>query len=322
MRMFLLVTMCLAGTAMAQSEGNEDERAQGPEIMDTIQHRIRDQGAGAVTKGSTGIISPAITYHNGAMIPQPSVYMIWYGNWNQNNGSDNPTGQQIIRDLVYGLSGSPYFALNKTYTAGSYTITGNVLSGSALGAKFETADAYSQGANLSDAKVLTVIASALSSARLPYDPNGVYFVLTSSDVNETSGFCTQYCGWHYWGTANGHHVRYSFVGNANRCLSGCAAQSTSPNSNAGVDGMASVVAHELEEATTDADGTAWYDRRGAENADKCAWTFGQTQYTAANGSTYNVTLPTQAGGSRNFLIQRNLKQVHNANTCNMDSTHQ
>jgi hypothetical protein len=54
--------------------------------------------------------------------------------------------------------------------------------------------------------------------------------------------------------------------------------------------MASVVTHELEEATTDAD-----PRCG------CAWTFGQTLHTAANGA-------------------RNLKQVPNANTCNVSLT--
>ena len=36
----------------------------------------------------------------------------------------------------------------------------------------------------------------------------------------------------------------------------------------------------LEETATDPDLNAWYDRRGYENADKCAWTFGTT-YTVA-----------------------------------------
>ena len=63
--------------------------------------------------------------------------------------------------------------------------------------------------------------------------------------------------------------------------------------------MASVIAHELEEAATDPDLNAWYDSRGYENADKCAWTFG-TEYTASNGSKDNITL-----GARQYLIQRN-----------------
>jgi hypothetical protein len=62
--------------------------------------------------------------------------------------------------------------------------------------------------------------------------------------------------------------------------------------------MASIIAHELEEAVTDPDLNAWYDRQGQENADKCAWTFGTT-YTK-NGALANMQL-----GSRDFLIQRN-----------------
>src|SRR6185369_13961826 len=120
-----------------------------------------------------------------------------------------------------------------------------------------------------------------------------------SDVNETSGFCTQYCGWHTSDIFTVGNVRYSFVGNANRCLSACAAQSKSPNNNAGVDGMISVLTHELEEANTDPDINAWLDSRGAENADKCAWTFGATT-TMSNGAQYNMTI-----GTRKYLIQQN-----------------
>ena len=84
-----------------------------------------------------------------------------------------------------------------------------------------------------------------------------------------------------------------------RCPSSCEEQTTSPNGNAGADGMASIIAHESEEAISDPDVNAWYDSRGEENADKCAWTFGQT-YSATNGSLANMNL----GGS-DFLIQRN-----------------
>jgi len=34
---------------------------------------------------------------------------------------------------------------------------------------------------------------------------------------------------------------------------------------------------ELEEATTDPGLNAWYDVRGYENADKCAWSFGTSR---------------------------------------------
>ena len=234
--------------------------------------------------------SNGIFYHGGPlMLGTTNAYYIWYGNWSGN------TATSILTDFVKNVGGSPYFNINTTYYDGLNShVTGFVnLNGS-------TTDNYSQTANLSDAAVQAVVASAISSGKLgPPDTNAVYFVLTSADVNETSGFCTQYCGWHTRGTIAGSDIKYSFVGNPDRCPSACEAQTTGPNGNAGADGMASIIAHELEEATTDPDLNAWYDRRGQENADKCAWTFGTTK-TASNGSQYNMTL-----GTRNYLIQRN-----------------
>jgi len=271
---------------------------------------IEPQAIGKVlTQGSTSAATPNLTNHGGPLIATPTVYLIWYGNWNQSNGSDTPAGQQIIRDFANTIGGSPYFQLNSSLSAGT-TITGNVTFGG------ESTDTGSQGTTLSDAKVLSVVTHALSTGALPYNANGVYFVLTSSNISESSGFCTQYCGWHTSGSSTSGKVRYAFVGNANRCLSACAAQTTSPNGNAGVDGMVSVMAHELSEATTDPDLNAWFDSRGQENGDKCAWTFGHAQFTTSNGSFANITL-----GSRNFLIQRMiLRQSSGTDFCMMNST--
>ena len=229
-----------------------------------------------------------ISYHGGPVIlGTTNAYYIWYGNWLGN------TATTILSDLASSIGGSPYFNINTTYYDGSNTHVNNLVhyAGS-------TTDAYSQTTALSDSGVQAVVSSAISSGRLPKDTNGVYFVLTSADVNETSGFCTQYCGWHTHATISGSDIKYSFVGNPDRCPSACEAQTTSPNGNAGADGMASIISHELEEAVTDPDLNAWYDRRGAENADKCAWTFGTT--STANGAASNMTL-----GSRNYLIQQN-----------------
>ena len=305
-RKFVLGTIVLGVLALisygysSHTVHAQSERAQGP--PEIIPHSINAHGADsyALTTGGTTPTSP-ITYHNGPLINTPTVYIVWYGNWNQGNGSDTPAGQQIVRDFVNAIGGSPYFNINTSYSINGYNITGGVNNGG------ETSDAYSRGTRLRDSDILTIINAKIAASQLPYNANGVYFVLSSSDVNEQSGFCRLYCGWHTAGNASAGHVRYSFVGNANRCLNSCAAQTTSPNSNAGVDGMISVVAHELEEAVTDPDPlSGWADSSNSENADKCAWTFGHAQYQVANGSWANMTL-----GSRNFLIQRNL--YHNLN---------
>jgi hypothetical protein len=240
----------------------------------------------AATKGGSG---NGINYHGGPlMLGTKNVYYIWYGNWSGNSATT------ILTDFMQNLGGSPYFNINTSYYDGNNAHVANAITYSG-----STTDSYSQGTSLSDAQIQTVVANAISSGKVPKDTNAVYFVLTSSDVTASSGFCTQYCGWHTHGTIAGSDIKYSFVGNPDRCPSSCAAQTTSPNGNAGADGMASIIAHELEEATTDPDLNAWYDRRGYENADKCAWTFG-TEGTAGNGSKYNVTL-----GSRQYLIQQN-----------------
>ena len=237
----------------------------------------------AKPQGSNGI-----NYHGGpVMLGTTHAYYIWYGNWS----SDSTPS--ILTDFAQSIGGSAYYNINTTYYNGS-----NVRVSNAVSLAGTATDNYSQGTQLSDAGVQAVVASAISSSRLPKDANAVYFVLTSSDVNETSGFCTQYCGWHTHGTIGGTDIKYSFVGNPNRCPSACAAQPTGPNGSSGADGMASIIAHELEEAVTDPDLNAWYDRRGYENADKCAWTFGST-YTA-NGALANMKL-----GSRDYLIQQN-----------------
>jgi hypothetical protein len=272
--------------AKGQSEG-----AGAPEI---IPHRTNPND-GAAPVGSTGVITPDITYHGGSVMGTPNVYLIWYGNWKQSNGSDTPAGQQIIRDFLYGLSGSNYYLTNASYgtPSGRFALNG------------ERTDNYSQGTRLSDSKVQAIVTHAISSG-LPKDTNGIYFVLTSSDVAETSGFCSKYCGWHTDGTISGSDIKYAFVGNSYRCLNACAVQTVGPNGNAGVDGMVSVMAHELEESNTDPDLNAWFDSNGSEDADKCAWTFGSKQQQAPNGAFFNMTLPTASGGYRNFLIQRQL----------------
>ena len=63
--------------------------------------------------------------------------------------------------------------------------------------------------------------------------------------------------------------------------------------------MASWIAHVLNETITDPLGTAWYDRNGLENSDKCEGTFGQV-YTTSTGARANMRL-----GGRDYLIQQN-----------------
>ncbi len=286
----ILAAAVCAGNAFAQP-GNSGKQKDDTGAGDIYVHGKNPKDGGAPTAGSTGTLSSLIN-HGGPVMSSPKSYLIWYGNWNQSNGSDTPSGQALVRTFLGGIGGTPYFMINSTY--------GGVTGGASL-SPLEYTDTGS-AKRLSDSNIKTIVTNAVNSGLLGApDPTGVYFVLTSSDVAK-SGFCTQYCGWHTYATIAGTTIKYSFVGNANRCLNSCAAQTISPNGNAGVDGMISVVAHELEEAATDPQLNAWYDSTGAENADKCAWTFGSAQTLLPSGAYYSMTV-----GGKNFLVQRNLQ---------------
>jgi hypothetical protein len=277
----------------ASSQGTTQELANQHKIIARTRNNADDRANENAHPNTAPARPPkktnGIVYHGGPLIlGTTNVYYIWYGNWSGNSATT------ILSDLASTIGGSPYFNINTTYYDASDIHVSNSVSFNG-----SINDNYSHGTSLSDTAIRDVVSMALTSGGLPYDTNGVYFVLTSADVTASSGFCTQYCGWHTHGTIFGNDIKYSFVGNPDRCPSACAAQNIGPNGNAGADGMASIIAHELEEAVTDPDLNAWYDNRGQENADKCAWTFGGVA-TAPNGALYNMTL-----GSRNFLIQQN-----------------
>ena len=119
-------------------------------------------------------------------------------------------------------------------------------------------------------------------ARSRYDASTVYAIFTSGKVNLGGGFGTQYCAYHTHGTVTINGVAKTVLYAAmpynyaypSACTSGT--RGGQRHADPGADYEVNTLAHEIEETTTDMMGTAWYDNRGYENADKCAWTWGTT----------------------------------------------
>ena len=255
----------------------------------TLSSRAQDTGNG-------------IEFHGGPVMVNPHpVHIIWYGNWNGNSALT------LLPNFISGLNGSPYFAINTTYENSGHT---NISGAVTLGA--QTFDSYSQGTTLSDTGLRNVISSAMSRGAVPVDPNGVYFVLSSGDVNQQGShgtFCVQFCGFHGNTSLFGSDIKFAFVGNASpRCINNpnssvtCAPLNSvvSPNGNPRADAMANTIAHELSEAVTDPDLNAWFHGDAShENGDLCNFNFGST-FTTPNGAQANVFL-----GGLNFLVQQN-----------------
>jgi len=273
-----------------------------------LDHGVRP----AAPTGDTVTLGNGINYNGGPVLkgnPVP-IYVIWYGNWN-GTGSNTQATVSLIGAFLNTLGNTPYEKINSTYGDNTGNVSGNLTLGGQI---FDTG---SQGAKLSNRKLTAIVTRSLSNG-LPTDANGVYMVLTSSDVSE-QGFCSQFCGFHTRQTINGADIKWAFVGNSDRCPSGCAIQATGPNSPAtgvgGADGMANVIAHETEEAISDPDLNAWFDSSGQENADKCNFNFGATTTcTSTNGCTpagvsagakFNQTF-----GSHDWMIQQNWKNAN------------
>jgi hypothetical protein len=207
----------------------------------------------------------------------------------------------LVGFFMSHLGGSPYFNINSTYTDGSGRKIVNAVTYTQYYANNTSVPA--NGASVSDAQMIAMLQAAFDAGKLTYDAGTLYNIFTAGTVNLGGGFGTSYCAYHTHGTVTiggvAKTVLYSAMpydyAHASACTNGTAA----PNGDPGADAEVNTLGHEIEETTTDMMGTAWYDRRGYENADKCAWTWGTT-YKTANGGIANMNL-----GGKDFLVQRN-----------------
>ncbi len=244
-----------------------------------------------------------IEYHAGPVMTNvQDVYFIWYGTWGSDSVAEN--NKTIMTDLASNFCGQSYTDMWRAYTdtqgrapLGCLIYAGNYF------------DAYSHGRTLSDADVADIVRNQFATNWLPQDPGGIYIVLTSADVAESSGFGTSYCGWHGRTDYDGSQHHIGFLGWPERAPSNCAPNGVGPNGTVGADAAASHLVGLLSDIVTDPAFGAWYDKLGLEMADKCIWTYGTT-YTAANGAKANVRL-----GFRDFLLQQLWVPSRNGGSC-------
>ena len=216
------------------------------------------------------------------------------------SGPGSGDGSNVGR-FLRGLGGSPYFGINTTYTDGSGKNIANSVGYTGYWAN--GTNAPSGTTTVSDAQMLSMLQSGFASGAITYDPSTLYLIMTSGKVNLGGGFGSSYCAYHYNGnvSVNGatKNVLYAAMPYDAAYPGACTNASGSPNNDAGADAEVNTLAHEIEETLTDMLGSAWFDVRGYENADKCAWTWGST-YTTSNGALANMNI-----GGNDVLVQQN-----------------
>jgi phosphate-induced protein 1 len=325
-------SVACSGDTVPQATTDAGRRTDASPIVDAAASDTSQVSDASTADDFSLNIWPAasgpIVYWGGPIITgTPNVYFIWYGDW------ANSTTPAILEGLISNYGNTTYSSIMAGYYQSpqpplvQLTLDGGDASlpdtSAPVTAPIHASGQYrfagstyvdeTMGVNLAMGDVEALVVQLLAAGTVPYDNAGVYFVLTSSDVSESEffgSFCSDYCGWHDGTIANSTRVQYAFVGDPGMCLDSCSVQQQfveagiqqSPNGNWSADSMASVIIHELSEATTDpfpSSDQAWLDEyESQEIGDMCAWRYDPT-YVTANGSRANIRF-----GGRDFLIQQ------------------
>lgn len=231
--------------------------------LNPYRHESRPGG------GSRPRKSPNMTWHNGPVLTNVEAQSIFWGtSWATYSG-DEMTGM----DAWYtGFNLSYYAQASDEYKGSNGQVTDAL---SYLGHVMDTSAA--SGGNSTSA-ILAEVCKEISS---PVS-NGYYAVYTDLPRGNS-----MYCAWHSWGSCNGIPVQFAFFWKLDGDP-GCDPQSTVSGQTQGLAALANVSGHELSEARTDPTGAGWYDSSGAENGDKCVWTFEEPYVIFPNASSpYN-----------------------------------
>jgi len=251
------------------------------------------------------------TVGNPVLVGTVNIYNIFYGSWSDKQIATTENFFAHIGESTWWNTMTKYY-YQASRTADKTFVGRDVVM------KKSVVDKYSHGLVINGTAIPDIIEEHIVKGDLPVDTNAIYFFMNSPDVKERirsdlgfANFCEDYCGYHVsWKlkrTQPGARIFYAMAGNPGACLNGCAAPANlkvSPNGDAGVDAMMSVIAHELVEAVSDPVSDvnslrAWQDATGYENGDKCAWTYGVTKKDAG-GATSNAQI-----GLLSYLIQQN-----------------
>ncbi|MBV8761511.1 MAG: hypothetical protein JO257_29720 [Deltaproteobacteria bacterium] len=250
-------------TVQDLGNGNSTELNTHPRHHPTNQ-------AGHTRPGSSNLVN-----HGGPVITNAHVVPIFWGpSWSAGDA---------------GIASSIVSYVGRFGTSGEYnTITqysGIQLSNLAGGAA-AWYDSSTPPTNATDAAIQGEVNKYLSTHA--FDANAIYEVFLpstsySSDGTSTScgGPSLAYCAYHSNYTSSHGDTRYASMPYPS--CGGCQSAGFSATQN-----FEHFISHETREAVTDADGTAWWDSRGNEADDKCAWTpspFGDSAVGTNNDGT-------------------------------------
>jgi hypothetical protein len=218
-----------------------------------------------------------LIYHTGAdVIRNAKVVMIFWGSF-----ASSYTTELVNFRNTFGTTGE-YNTITQYYGEDGVSGFGNIAQSNLQGSQPDWFDASTPPTNVTDSIVQSKVKAYIdangfndSTIYEVFIPSGSY----SSDGTSTScgGPSLSYCAYHGHFSYNGNDVKYSIEPYPS--CSGCSVSGWTAAQN-----QEHFVCHETREAVTDPDLNAWFDRRGYEADDKCAWS--PTPFIGTGGFGY------------------------------------
>ena len=242
------------------SQNPNDEIQNDPKVhVHPAKGHARPGGGGA----------QLLLYHGGAIMTSAVVQAIYWGPSWSNSGfkGDKITG---LATFYNGIGNTKYMQTNTEYTG----TNGTVGTGVTYNGYTTDLSAPPKGSP----KTSDILAEVCRQVASPQS-NGYYPVYVDTPRGHAG-----YCAWHSYGTCSGVPVQIAFFFNLDGDR-GCDPESpSSAGHSQGLAALANVSGHELSEAVTDPRNGGWWDASGAENSDKCAWTYGSNLVSFGNSS--------------------------------------
>jgi hypothetical protein len=323
-RLFLPLEVDANGAAIRKAAGHG-----AAALATTAEPDILYWGGNVIRRQKMAAIyySPTRIYSNG---PRPG------------SARDGDEDRSLVGYFLNNLGESSYWNINSTYydeVDGRRNYVKRSMKYDSFWAP--NFNAPQSGKRVSIGAMVNLIEDGFANGALKYDPNTLYMVFTGPGVNLGGGFSStrlNYCAFHsaYWYLDGSRLVQfaampydadfnpdhpYTYVGSDGKThYAICTHLTKGPNGDLGADATVSAMAHEIEENATDPvtlypvpvtpdtptgiDGffAGWYDRKGEENGDKCAYTYGyEPNPPPKNRLDYwNLRI-----GEKQFLVQQN-----------------
>jgi hypothetical protein len=242
-----------------------------------------------------------LIYHGGPVMKTPGFYAVY---WNSAvAAASGSLGYSTIQNQIaafattflqggtYPGSGSDDYTIVGQYTdsTGNKPLPGGGYKGTVL-------DNKATQTTITDSAIQTYLTGLFNASKLPVDTTAVYGVYFPSGMQvqlSGSASCSSFCGYHSVFTYGNSRIKYAVFPYPD--CSGCKL------SNLTVADMLTIIgSHEIREAATDPgdSGNAWYDRRGYEADDKCAW-HNLYQMNHGSGNNFWVQPEYSNGGTVN-----------------------